>query len=62
MVKNSYSIYVLLKNSIFFGEIFTIFYTFLHSLIKKKIQKFTNKLRPKVMIENFMGLKVEEKF
>ena len=35
-VKNSYLIYVLLKNSIFFKKIFTIFYTFMHNFIKKK--------------------------
>jgi len=35
VVKNSYLIYVLLKNSIFFKDIFTIFYTFMHNFIEK---------------------------
>jgi len=32
---NLYLIYVMLKKSNYFGEIFIIFYKFLHNLIKK---------------------------
>jgi len=46
-VKKSYLIYVLLKKNIFFGEIFTIFYTFLHNFIKKKNTKINLKIGTK---------------
>jgi len=35
VVKNSYLIHVLLKNSIFLRDIFTIFYVFQHNFIEK---------------------------
>jgi len=46
-VKNSYLIYVLFKNSIFLGNIFIIFYTFLHNFIKKKETKINLKIGTK---------------
>jgi len=56
-VKNPYLIYVLLKNSYFFLESFTIFYTLLQNFIKKNT-KIHLKIRTKSSVKIFIGLKV----